>query len=81
MWNHKKNIAKMFILLGNFTISVNGSSERFLVEEYKRPTYEVSFDEVTGKVKIGDSLKITGKVKAFAGYTLSNSKVKSKVLK
>lgn len=47
----------------------------FQVEEYKRPTFEVKFDEVKENYTIGDSIKITGNAKALAGNNLTNAKV------
>ncbi|MBI1836577.1 MAG: hypothetical protein HYR91_04860 [Flavobacteriia bacterium] len=63
-------------LFGNLSILLDGEYiESFKVEEYKRPTFKVDFEEITGKVKLGDSLKVVGTVKAFAGYPISNAKV------
>ncbi|GEM_PF-1342988 len=60
-------------LLGYLSIYAESGQTSIQVEEYKRPTFEVTFDEVKGKVKIGDSLTISGNVKAFAGYPISNA--------
>lgn len=68
-------LPKKGYLLGSLTIYVEENGQRsILVEEYKRPTFEVVFDEVKGKIKLGDSLTISGNVKAFAGYPISNAK-------
>jgi uncharacterized protein YfaS (alpha-2-macroglobulin family) len=67
-------------LLGNLSILLDGEYiESFKVEEYKRPTFKVDFEEIKGKVKLGDSLKVVGTVKAFAGYPISNAKVNVKI--
>jgi TonB-dependent SusC/RagA subfamily outer membrane receptor len=47
----------------------------FKVEEYKRPTFEVNFDQIKENYTIGDTLKIKGNAKALAGNNLSNAKV------
>lgn len=47
----------------------------FQVEEYKRPTFEVKFDEVKENYTIGDTIKIKGNAKALAGNNLTNAKV------
>lgn len=47
----------------------------FQVEEYKRPTFEVKFDEIKENYTIGDTLKIKGNAKALAGNNLTNAKV------
>lgn len=63
-------------LLGNLFFTINGGDQHyFKVEEFKRPTFDVIFDTVKGKVKLGDSLTISGKVNAFAGYPISNATV------
>lgn len=48
---------------------------RFQVEEYKRPTFEVKFNEIKENYTIGDSLQIIGNAKALAGNNLTNAKV------
>ena len=49
---------------------------KFNVEEYKRPTFEVSFDKIKENYTIGDKITITGNAKTLAGSNLSNVKVK-----
>lgn len=53
----------------------------FKVEEYKRPTFEVTFDEIKENYTIGDSIKITGNAKALAGNNLTNAKVTYSITK
>ncbi|MFD2907320.1 alpha-2-macroglobulin family protein [Flavobacterium ardleyense] len=47
----------------------------FQVEEYKRPTFEVTFKEIKENYTINDSLKIIGNAKALAGNNLTDAKV------
>ena len=47
----------------------------FKVEEYKRPTFEVTFDEIKENYTIGDTINIKGNSKALAGNNLTNAKV------
>ena len=51
------------------------NSFNFSVEEYKRPTFEVTFNEIKENYTIGDTIKIKGNTKAFAGNNLTNAKV------
>lgn len=51
-------------------------SERFQVEEYKRPTYEVTLQQPKDTYRMGDSVKVTGNAAAFAGYPLQNATVR-----
>ena len=48
----------------------------FSVEEYKRPKFEVSFNEVTENYKVGDSVKVSGLAKAFLGSSISDAQIK-----
>ncbi|WP_295793452.1 alpha-2-macroglobulin family protein [Mucilaginibacter sp.] len=55
-------------------VAVNGRA--FVrVEEYKRPTFQVTFSPVNALYRPGDSVKIKGRVMAFSGYGISNAKV------
>lgn len=56
-------------------VDFNEDSFSFKVEEYKRPTFEVKFDEIKENYTIGDSIKIKGNAKALAGNNLTNAKV------
>jgi TonB-dependent SusC/RagA subfamily outer membrane receptor len=47
----------------------------FKVEEYKRPTFEIKFDEIKESYTIGDTLKISGNVKTLAGSNVTGAKV------
>jgi TonB-dependent SusC/RagA subfamily outer membrane receptor len=47
----------------------------FNVEEYKRPTFEITFDNVTENYTIGDTIKIKGNAKSLAGSNLTNAKI------
>ena len=53
----------------------------FKVEEYKRPTFEITFDDIKEKYTIGDTLKIKGNAKALAGSNLTGVKVKYSISK
>jgi TonB-dependent SusC/RagA subfamily outer membrane receptor len=57
-------------------VDFNGSREfRFQVEEYKRPTFEITFDAIKENFTIGDSISVKGNAKTFAGSNLTNAKV------
>ena len=65
-------------LTGSFSviakIGLNGSAS-FNVEEYKRPTFEVTFDEYKEAYTAGDTIKLKGRAKSFAGVPVQNAKV------
>jgi TonB-dependent SusC/RagA subfamily outer membrane receptor len=48
----------------------------FSVEEYKRPTFDVSFDAVKESYHLNQNIKVSGKGKSFSGSNISNAKVK-----
>ena len=59
-------------LNGYYTIKDEHGMVYFDVEEYKRPTFEVTFDAPENEYKIGDSISISGKVVALSGFGLDN---------
>lgn len=57
-------------------VDFNDSREfRFQVEEYKRPTFEITFDKIKENYTIGDSIFVKGNAKTLAGSNLTNAKV------
>ncbi|NNT72450.1 TonB-dependent receptor plug domain-containing protein [Flavobacterium sp. IMCC34852] len=48
---------------------------KFKVEEYKRPTFEITFDPIKDNFTIGDIVTISGNAKTLAGSNLNNAKV------
>lgn len=60
---------------GNFTVRINDSSERFRVEEYKRPTFELSFSEYKESYQAGDTVTVQGKAVSYAGVPVQEAKV------
>lgn len=64
-------------LNGNFQIRAdNRHAVNFLVEEYKRPTFEVTVTQPADEISFGEVVMLNGEVKAFAGYSLPDTKVK-----
>jgi uncharacterized protein YfaS (alpha-2-macroglobulin family) len=51
------------------------------VEEYKRPTFEVKFDEVTENYRFNDSVRLVGRADAFAGYAVDNAQVRYDIVR
>ncbi len=52
----------------------------FRVEEYNRPTFEVTLSEFDGEVALGDTVTITGNAKSFSGLPISDAQVQVKVV-
>jgi Large extracellular alpha-helical protein len=61
---------------GSFSIRLNGASEYFRVEEYKRPTFELSFSEYKESYQAGDTVTVQGKALSYAGVPVQDAKVK-----
>jgi uncharacterized protein YfaS (alpha-2-macroglobulin family) len=68
-------------LNGQMQLYTSYGSLKVQVEEYKRPTFEIAFDELNGKYKLNDSVSVNGKAMAFAGYSVSNAKVSYKIFR
>ena len=65
---------------GQYSISVNGTaSEYFRVEEYKRPTFEITFPKVNEKYNWGDTVVVKASAKAYAGVPVQGAKVEYQV--
>ena len=61
---------------GLYSISVNGTaSEYFRVEEYKRPTFEITFPKVNEKYTWGDTVVVKASAKTYAGVPVQGAKV------
>ncbi|MGF7073539.1 uncharacterized protein YfaS (alpha-2-macroglobulin family) [Mucilaginibacter sp. 3215] len=63
------------IVGGAMFITANGGAALLRVEEYKRPTFQITFPSVTETYHFNDSVHIKGKVTAFSGYILSGAKI------
>lgn len=47
----------------------------FSVEEYKRPTFEVTFDTINKAYELGEEIELKGSAEAYIGASLPNLKV------
>ncbi len=63
------------LLNGQFTIRANGSSTSFSVEEYKRPTFQVEFEEYLQSYQQGDTVRARAKALTYAGVPVQDAKV------
>jgi hypothetical protein len=59
----------------------DGGYKYIRVEEYKRPAFEVKFDTIGRNYRPGDSIRVTGRAKAFAGYAVDNAKVQYRAVR
>ena len=69
-------------LTGSYTVQgvgkTNGNTT-IKVEEYKRPTFELSFDDYKEKYAPGDTVRVKGYAKTYAGVPVQGAKVKYSV--
>lgn len=62
-------------LTGYFSLRAADTSVSFKVEEYKRPTFDVTFEPVKVEYQVGDSIEVAGMAKTFAGAPVQNARV------
>lgn len=61
---------------GLYFISVNGTVTKYVrVEEYKRPTFEITFPKVNEKYNWGDTVVVKASAKTYAGIPVQGAKV------
>jgi uncharacterized protein YfaS (alpha-2-macroglobulin family) len=68
-------------LTGQFSVVVNGQTQRIRVEEYKRPTFEVKFDEMKDHYEAGDTVTVKATARSYAGVPVQGATVKYKVVR
>jgi len=68
-------------LTGVFQIQTSYGSCSFRVEEYKRPTFEVKFDEVKEDYKDGDTIEVKATARSYAGVPVQGAEVHYKVVR
>ena len=71
-------------LTGNYSIRARVADEyadftNFRVEEYKRPTFSVTFDDYKEAYKEGDTIRVKGWAKTYSGVAVQNATVKYSV--
>lgn len=65
---------------GQYSISVNGTASKyFRVEEYKRPTFEITFPKVNEKYNWGDTVVVKATAKTYSGVPVQGAKVEYQV--
>ena len=62
-------------LNGRFTLRTSNASTTIRVEEYKRPAFQVNFDEYKESYQAGDTVHATAKALSYAGVPIQDAKV------
>lgn len=63
-------------LNGTFTVHTEMGQTSFNVEEYKRPTFEVTTNELKSTYKLGDTIHVTGHAQSFSGIPMAGCNAK-----
>ena len=73
------------MLNGRYSVYVSGTGcndlHSFRVEEYKRPTYEVTIDQPAVEYHNGDTVKMQGHARTYSGVPVCNARVIYKVVR
>ncbi|MDW8019397.1 MAG: alpha-2-macroglobulin family protein [Chloroherpetonaceae bacterium] len=81
---HGSFAAPTGVLTGRMQIEAKskGTGRAFVqVEEYKRPKFEVSFKPIQGAYRLGETVKVTGVAKSYAGAAVTDAMVKFRVVR
>ena len=68
-------------LNGVFHLNANRGSTTIRVEEYKRPTFEVTFEKPKEQYKLNQEVTVYGDVKAYAGFGLDDVEYSYRVIR
>jgi uncharacterized protein YfaS (alpha-2-macroglobulin family) len=69
------------VLTGQMTIRNSSGSQAIRVEEYKRPKFEVGFEQVKGNYRLGGKISAKGFARSYSGAPLSDGAVKYSVVR
>lgn len=69
------------LLTGNWQIRSKEGGVSIQVEEYKRPGFEVRLDDIKEMYRLGDSVRVNGEVRAYAGNTLNGARLSYRVVR
>ncbi|MDL2213429.1 alpha-2-macroglobulin [Bacteroides sp. OttesenSCG-928-N06] len=59
-------------LNGTYFLSTDIGNATIRVEEYKRPTFDITFEPQTGSYRLGDEVQVTGTVKSYSGVLVQD---------
>ena len=68
-------------LNGVFRLNAKQGNTTFRVEEYKRPTFEVNFEQPKEQYKLNQEVTVRGDVKAYAGFGLDDVEYSYRVVR
>ncbi|MET4106673.1 alpha-2-macroglobulin family protein [Hymenobacter sp. UYP22] len=69
------------LLNGEMSLQTQYGSQSFAVEDYKRPTFQVTFEPVQGTPVLGQEVTVRGKATAYAGQPIDGATVSYRVVR
>ena len=63
-------------LNGMFSLTAGESRTNIRVEDYKRPTFDITFEKQTESYRLGDEVQVKGKIQSYSGVMLQDLPVK-----
>ena len=69
------------LLNGTFRLNGYSGSTTIRVEEYKRPTFEINFDDIKEQYKLNQDVTVRGSVAALAGFGLDDVQYSYRVVR
>ncbi|UOQ75071.1 MG2 domain-containing protein [Hymenobacter cellulosilyticus] len=69
------------LLNGEMSLQTDEGGASFAVEDYKRPTFQVTFEPVPGTPVLGQELTVRGKAAAYAGQPVDGALVSYRVVR
>jgi hypothetical protein len=69
------------VLSGYFQLVCEDQAVEFRVEEYKRPTFEVTFDKIDQTYVFGEEITLKGKAESFSGIKIQHAGVNYRIIR
>ncbi|PJJ54871.1 alpha-2-macroglobulin family protein [Hymenobacter chitinivorans] len=69
------------LLNGEMSLQTDLGNASFAVEDYKRPTFQVTFEPVPGTPVLGQTVTVRGKATAYAGQPIDGATVQYRVVR
>ncbi|MBG8552765.1 alpha-2-macroglobulin family protein [Hymenobacter guriensis] len=69
------------LLNGEMSLQTDNGSASFAVEDYKRPTFQVTFEPVKGTPVLGQPVAVRGQATAYAGQPVDGATVRYRVMR
>ncbi|GAB3234852.1 alpha-2-macroglobulin family protein [Hymenobacter seoulensis] len=78
---HSSIVLPTGLLNGEMSLQTDDGSISFAVEDYKRPTFQVTFEPVQGTPVLGQEITMRGKATAYAGQPIDGATVNYRVVR